>query len=129
MPGGRRGDCLEAPVAGDGGRTTLEVALDCLRHPRRRFVLYYLRDERTTTVTELARHVAARESGDPPTAVEEERCEHVRATLVHNHRPKLADDVFIEYDPRTETVTYTDPPALLDELLRLVARFEGDPDE
>lgn len=112
------------PVETDGGRITPDVILTCLRSSRRRFILYYLQDHERATVDELARQVAAWEDGVPPAEVATDHQKRVKTALVHTHLPMLADEVVIEYDPRSNEVKYTDPPALLNEVLRLLAKFE-----
>lgn len=112
------------PVEGDGGRTTLDAIFGCLHHSRRRFILYYLQDNEKATVDELARQIAAREAAIPPAEVDADQQKRVATSLVHAHLPKLADEVFIEYDQRSNEIRYTEPPALLEEVFRLLARFE-----
>lgn len=115
-----------AGLVGDGGIATLEVIFSCLTNPKRRFVLYYLQDREIVTVDELAEQVAGWETETPPAEVETEHRERIAEELVHTHLPRLADALFIEYDPRSNTIRYTDPPALLDEVLRLTAQLEND---
>lgn len=119
----------EARVKGDGGIATLEVVFRCLTDPKRRFVLYYLQDNEIVTVNELAEQVAGWESEIPPEKVDAEHRERIATELVHTHLPKLADALFIEYDRRSNTIRYTDPPALLDEVLRLIAQLENESSE
>ncbi len=118
------GDDLEQ----DGGKTTVDAVFECLRHPRRRFILSYLREHEMATVEELARQVAAWEAGVPPDEVAEPHRERVTTALVHTHLPKLADEVFIEYDRRSNDVRFTDPPEMLRELLGIVSTFDDDAD-
>ena len=126
---GRRAADGGAEVEGDGGVISLEAVLGCLLAPRRRFVLYYLQERETATVDELARQVAAWERGIPPEEVDADHRRHVETALVHRHLPKLADALFVEYDERSDAVRYTEPPALLEETLRLLARLENGPGE
>lgn len=121
----RRKNAHGVEAEGDGGVTTLEAIFGCLLDPRRRFVLYYLQDHETTTVDELARQVAAWETGVPLEEVDADRHRRIVTELVHTHLPKLAEALFIEYDHRSGSVRYTEPPALLDEVLRLLAQLEN----
>lgn len=126
---GRQGQPSGEPLEANEGVTTLEVIFESLTSPRRRFVLYYLRDHEIATVEELARHIVAWEENVHPDEVGSDRRERVETQLLHTHLPKLADATFVEYDPRSRTVRYTEPPALLDTVLELLARLEGESSE
>lgn len=119
-----------APEA-DGGveRARMDQIFEALTDQTRRFVLYYLRDHEVVSVDDLAREVAAVEAGIPPDGVSEDERERAATRLVHNHLPRLEDARFIEYDPRNHTIRYTEPPAFLDIILRLLAQFEKTPYE
>ena len=112
----------------DGGVFTLEAVLSCLTSPRRRSLLYYLQEHETATVDELARQMVARETEQPPEDVPPEQYERALLMLHHHHLPALADALFVDYDPRSKTVRYSNPPAALDAFLRLAAEIEDDSD-
>lgn len=109
------------PIA---GIATLDEVLQALSHPRRRSILYYLQDCEVATVDELAEQIVAWETDSWPGKIAEDRRERVASDLIHNHLPKLADTQFVEYDPRSLTVAYTDPPLLLEQTLRLLAHLD-----
>lgn len=113
----------------NGGRTQVDEIFDSLAHRRRRHCLYYLDGAGGATVDELAREVAAREAGVPPREVAGTHHERVATELVHTHLPKLADARFVEYDERSRTVRYGEPPVLLEKVLALLARLEGEASE
>lgn len=108
----------------DGGRTPVDAVLKSLTHPTRRFVLYYLQENEIATQEQLACEAAAWRSDTTLEEVSAEEVAHMNASLTHNHLPELAAMHFIEYDPRSETVRYSDPPVLLEMVLRLLAQFE-----
>jgi hypothetical protein len=116
---------VEMKVEGGDGITTLEEVFRCLRKRRRRFVLYYLQDEEVATVHELAQEIAAWENEIPREQVDDDQQERIAVSLSHTHLPQLADSLFVEYDRRSNTVRYTEPPALLDEVLQLLKRLEN----
>lgn len=99
--------------------------------PTRRFLLYRLRDLEVATVEELARELAAREADDDadPAAVSEEALESAKIELTHTHLPKLSDSQFVEFDRRSATVRYSDPPFLLETVVELFERFDDVPEE
>lgn len=121
---GRREMVTQARVATNGGTITLDRILDSLTRPRRRFVLYYLQDHEIATVEELARQIAAHEANVSPEAVTDADRDRIASQLTHSHLPNLADATIVEYDPRSRTVRYREPPALLETILRLLARLE-----
>lgn len=116
-------------IEGDGGITSLDEVLDCLTSSKRRILLYYLQDNDIADVDELVDQVAAREEDVSPEEVTADHRQRVETQLVHTHLPKLADAQFIEYDRRSSTVRYTEPPSLLRTILRLLARVEGESNE
>jgi hypothetical protein len=113
----------------NGGVSTLSAVLRAVSDPRRREVLYYLREHDTATIGELARHCAAVETGESPEDVPTERYERIRTQLHHTHLPKLTDALVVEYDERTNTVSYSAPPDAVEMVLDVVAQLENVDDE
>ena len=118
---GRDGDQV---VMTNGGKSALSAVCQCLSHRRRRVVLYYLRDRGTATVEELARHIVAYESDRPPDEIDESELTRVETELHHVHLPKLVDALIAEYDARSNTVRYSDPPGELKTFLDFAERIE-----
>jgi len=114
-------------VVSDGGRSLPSRIFEALSDPRRRCVLYYLRDHGEATVDDLAVHVAAWERDVPASEVSDEDTQQIAVELVHSHLPRLEDEGLVEYDPRTETVSYSYPPSLLSEALDIAAVIENYP--
>lgn len=124
------GDGLpDIALKGDGGIYRLDEIFEALSHQHRRFILYYLRNHEVVSVDELARGIAAMEAECPPDAVSAHENERMVTRLVHTHLPKLEDARFIEYDRRSRTVRYTEPPTLLTKILSVLAEVERDPPE
>lgn len=119
----------EARTRADGGIASLNEALRTLSHPTRRAVLYHLREHQVATLDELTVAMAARETGSAAEDLAEEDHEQITAALAHNHLPKLSESLFIEYDTRSQTARYADPPALLNLLVVLLAQFEDVPED
>ncbi|NGM69667.1 hypothetical protein G6M89_11725 [Natronolimnobius sp. AArcel1] len=83
---------------------TLDHTYKLLSNARRRQLLYLLVEPGQWTVDTLARRLTAWEQDTPAPAVTETQKSQVKATLVHNHLPRLADHDTIEYDADKETV-------------------------
>ena len=115
----------ESPAFSDGGEPLPSRVFGALIHPRRRYVLYYLRDCDQAQTDDLAIQITAWEREvdieDAPT----EASERVHAELVQSHLPKLEDYGFVEYDRRSSAVRYTYPPTLLDDVIELAAAIEN----
>lgn len=118
---------LESPpkMRTDGGKSLLDRVFGALSHQRRRYTLYYLRENDEAEVDELASQVAAWERDVPVVDVPAEASEEVRSELVHSHLPKLEEYGLVEYDQRSGAVVYTNPPTLLDEALKLAVAIEN----
>ena len=124
-PPGPTGDDLATLAGPNDGVVSMDDVLDALADPTRRFVLHYLRDQEVASVDELARQVAAREAETTPDAVAEEARERAALRLSHAHLTKLSDLHLVEYDARSATVRYSDPPMLLEAVLRLLEQLEA----
>lgn len=108
------------------GIAALEEVLSALSSARRRGTLYYLQEHEVATVDELAEQIVAWETDARPGKVDSDRHEAVVSELVHRHLPELADKQFIQYDPRSGRVVYTEPPMLLEKSLKFLASLEQD---
>ncbi|WP_115863909.1 DUF7344 domain-containing protein [Halorussus litoreus] len=112
---------------------TLDATLDLLSNRRRRYVLYYLRDEgRGVTVDELAEQIVAweRDAGEEPTTSigqgDGTHRERVTADLHHCHLPRLTEAGAVTYDDEEGYVTLADADERpLTEYLDLAAREEN----
>ncbi|AEH37450.1 DUF7344 domain-containing protein [Halopiger xanaduensis] len=110
---GRDGpDCSPSP---DGDRQArIDELLAALADVRRRYVLYYLRNEHQASLTETARQVAAWDCDRSPSAVRDETLEGVEIELYHVHLPMLEEADVLEYDERSEQLVFRDPPSLVE---------------
>jgi hypothetical protein len=101
----------------------LDTTLDLLSNRRRRYVLYYLREQgETVSLEELAEQVASWESDadDPGDA------ECVLADLYHSQLPRLEESDIITFDPEGGYVTLADDNEKpISEYLDLAAREEN----
>lgn len=123
-PGADSGSNAPVPeIHPDGGWPSLDAALDVLANQRRRYALYYLQDQTTATLREVAHQVAIWESEGDTEAVESVSIERVYIDFYHHHLPKLADASVVDYDPREELVRY-DCPDLLEGVLDVVKWVE-----
>jgi hypothetical protein len=103
---------------------SFDQTLDLVSDPRRRTLLYQLKDVGSGTVgfDDLVDAVVDRETSIPARDPPESR-EAVRVSLAHAHLPRLADLGIVEYDPATDTVQYHGNPAL-ESFLRYVETLE-----
>lgn len=113
----------------DGGDSSIDEVLKILRNRRRRAIFYYLREHEVATVDELAAHLAALETETPVGEGCVDLCERIELELVHTALPTLAGSHFIEYDSRSSTVRYADPPEHLQLLLGFLERFDDSPSD
>ncbi|UHQ98144.1 hypothetical protein HYG81_21455 (plasmid) [Natrinema zhouii] len=77
----------------------LDTVFDLLSNERRRFTLYYLKEQDgPVSVDELVATIAEWED-NPPRDFAEDGLERLEITLEHQHLPKSAEVDFIEYRP------------------------------
>jgi len=95
-----------------------DTIFDILSNPRRRYVLYYLKQEsEAIELTELAEHVAAWENETDVESLENQERKRVYVSLYQTHIPKLADVGLVDYDEDTGTVSLTGDATVMDEYL------------
>jgi len=107
----------------DGISPALDAALDLLSNRRRRYVLYYLREQgETVTLEALAEQVASWEN-DTGEVVAVER---VLADLYHSQLPRLEEADVVTLDSEEGYVTLADcDEKPISEYLDLAAREEN----
>ncbi|WP_251343229.1 DUF7504 family protein [Haloplanus halophilus] len=103
---------------------SFDQTLDLISVPRRRTLLYHLKDRGSGTMSleELVDAVVTRERSIPVRETPESSGA-VRVSLVHSHLPKLADLGILDFDPEASTVQYHGNPAL-ESFLRYVETLE-----
>lgn len=104
-------DSMETPLSQD---TVFEI----LSNSRRRYVLYYLRQEtEPIQLTTLAEHVAAWENETDVESLGDQERKRVYVSLYQTHIPKLAEIGLVEYDKEAGTVALADKGASMDKYL------------
>lgn len=96
---------------------------DALKHPRRRYTLYYLAENGTASLSELGEQVATWERQREDDAPEPER---ICTSLYHTHIPQLSAIGLVEYDRERGAVRETARTERIDRYLRFTAQYEFD---
>lgn len=86
----------------DGGE--LSRYLDALSAPRRRYVLYYLHEQTTSSVSELAEYILQCETDREISKLSEDDHHSVQVDLYHNHLPHLDETHLVRFDERNKDV-------------------------
>ncbi len=95
-----------------------DVVFQLLSSPRRRFVLYYLREHGgETELEDLTRALAAWETGKPAADLGDDDEKRVYVSLYQTHVPKLEENGIVEYDADSTTVSLTDAADQVDRYL------------
>jgi hypothetical protein len=95
-----------------------DTVFDVLSNPRRRYVLYYLRESGPSIeLTDLAVVIAAWENDPVPENLTEKERKRVYVSLYQLHVPNLEEVGFVEYDSDTGVVSLTDRAHVVDEYL------------
>lgn len=92
---------------------SFDMVIDSISAPRRRTVLYLMRDRTDPTISldELVTRVVERETAIPSrTSPASEK--DVRFSLVHRDLPKLEEVGIVSYDPDERLIRYSSNPAL-----------------
>jgi hypothetical protein len=95
-----------------------DVVFDLLSSPRRRYVLYHLRQvDEPIELTTLAEQVAAWENETTIEDLTEQQRKRVYVSLYQTHVPKLDDAGVVAYDQDSGLVELTDGARQIDEYL------------
>lgn len=97
-------DTADATSTLDADVLDLQYVFEALAHPRRRYLVSTLREERPWTLTELATEIATWEYDVHVDAVDESERHGVYVSLLHAHVPKLVAADVVEFDPDAKTV-------------------------
>ena len=95
----------------------LDVIFDILKNQRRRHVLRYLREHETTTLSDLAEHVAALENDKDVRELTSSERKRVYVGLYQCHLPRMSDAGVIEFDSDRGRIELRDTADQLDEYL------------
>lgn len=103
---------------GSSEELSKDLIFDILRNPRRRYVLYYLKQEsEPIELTALAEHVAAWENQTDTESLGNQERKRVYVSLYQTHVPKLADAGLVDYDEDAGTVALTSEASVMNEYL------------
>ena len=102
------------------GTTTRAKVFDAMKNLRRRYALYYLKQQRRPVeLGELAEQVAAWENDTTVDSITSEQRKSVYSALYQTHLPKLEEAGIINYDRNRGVVTFSQQGKDLD--LRLAS--------
>ena len=104
----------------DGNGWELDVVFDALTERRRRDLLYFLSEKEIATLSELVNEMV-RWGPYSRNATRED----LELRLYHTDLPKLVKAGLIEYDRRTSTILFRDPPEGLETMLECAADLEN----
>lgn len=105
----------------------LDVVFDLLSNERRRRVLRYLRDESgSTTLGDLAEHIASIENDKPEDALSSAERKRVYICLYQCHLPRMDDAGVVDFDENRKTV---DAGERLAQVTDYLPGEEGEPAE
>lgn len=115
-------------VESNENSATLDILFDLLSKERRRYVLYYLRNQDgPVTIHDVAEQVSEWESKGAPEAIPPD-ADRIEITLKHNHLPKLESAESIEYDPNTQSIHLRGPSPAFEAIL-MIAKLVDKPGE
>lgn len=104
----------------------LDVIFDILKNHRRRLVIRYLSEiSATTTLSDLAEHIAARENDKSEDALTSAERKRVYVCLYQCHLPKMNDAGLLEFEPDRGTVELADN---VESFTRFLDFGDDDPD-
>lgn len=103
--GGTATKAGDRPVPDPEAELPLDVVFDILKNQRRRLVLRYLIEVTpTTTLSDLAEHIAALENGKSEDSLTSSERKRVYVCLYQCHLPKLDDAGVVEFENDRGTV-------------------------
>lgn len=105
-------------MAYDQEELTQDLVFDILSSPRRRYVLYYLRQTgEPVALNDLAEQVAAWENETAVADLSDQERKRVYVSLYQTHIPKLDSVGIVDYDQQSGMVELTDRVHQIDDYL------------
>lgn len=102
---------------------TQELVFDILSSPRRRYVLYYLRETgEPVALNDLAEQVAAWENETEVEELSDQERKRVYVSLYQTHIPKLDSVGLVDYDQQSGIVALTERAHRIDDYLMETSR-------
>jgi hypothetical protein len=95
----------------------LDAFLEALTNRKRRYVLYYIRDERYAEIKDIEDQLVICEHETQAHEIEDQFRERIQIELCHVHLPKLEETGIITYNAWNRGVRYNDPPETIEQLL------------
>lgn len=103
----------------DSQSLSQDEVFDLLSSPRRRYVLYYLRDTgEPIDLTSLAEEVAAWENETTVEDITQQERKRVYVSLYQTHVPRLAEAGLVEHDADTGKVALSEDANQIDQYLQ-----------
>lgn len=113
-------------IDNDGG-VELSRYLDALSASRRRYVLYYLHENGSSNVSELAEFVLEYETDREISEIPEDDRHSVEVDLYHRHLPYLDEAHLVRFDERNRDVRIESTPIVFRALLWICNVYEDPP--
>lgn len=101
---GGTSESASAETRDDPEPLTKDVIFDILKNQRRRRVLGYLRKRRTSTLSDVAEHVAALENEKEVESLTSSERKRVYVGLYQCHLPRMSDAGIIEFNQARGTI-------------------------
>ena len=104
---------------------SLDTVFDLLSDERRRYTLYYLKEqEGPVSIDELVEVIVDWETDSTVEAAPAETVDRVELSLEHVHLPRTAEVEFIEYVPEEEIVRIQGAPPKFDTIVTIAKLIE-----
>ena len=114
---------MSEPMVEEEPELSRDQMFDILSSSRRRYTLYYLRQQREPVqLTDLAEELAAWENDIPISAVDSTLRKRAYNTLQQTHLPKMNAAGVIDYNRNRGTITLTTNPGQLELFLNVLPR-------
>ncbi|MFC4543821.1 hypothetical protein ACFO5R_17995 [Halosolutus amylolyticus] len=108
----------------DPDRATIDHGFVALRNQERRYALYFLLEQETASVAELADVVVGWMGASTNGMATRRERDRAYRTLVHQHVPVLVEFGIVDYDGGTKTVSMTPCPDAIREFVHLACLAE-----
>lgn len=113
-------------IENDGG-DELGRYLDVLSAPRRRYILYYLHEHRSSNIAELAEYILQCETDQSISEILEDDRHSVEVDLYHRHLPHLDEAHLVRFDKRNKDVRIESTPIVFRAFLWICHVYEDPP--
>ncbi|GAA0198388.1 hypothetical protein ACFFQF_15145 [Haladaptatus pallidirubidus] len=105
--------------------TSVDRVLNLLGKERRRYALYYIKQQDgPVPIDDVVKQVAEWETNPESSPIPADKLDQIEVELLHNDLPRASEAEYVKYDPETRVVELTEAPPKFNAILSVAKIIE-----